>query len=252
MLTERQQHLLEFIIRTYVQTAEPVGSAAVCARARMDVSPATIRNDMQVLEELGFLAQPHTSAGRVPTDHAYRWFVDELVRRDEHAMVPVRDRRRIDAVVDGAASDSRSLSRHLAATLADLLDSAVITHVRDHDDFYKFGLSELMAFPEFRRLERTMQVMHFVDRFDDLFGSLEDAFFGRWRGEPFRIFIGRENPVRTIQDEAVIVARYRLPGNMSGLLTVIGPMRMDYRRNLALLAYATDAVSRAAEESDAS
>ncbi|MEK7514970.1 MAG: DeoR family transcriptional regulator [Patescibacteria group bacterium] len=251
MLTERQERLLEFVIRTYVRTAEPVGSAVVCAHAGMDVSPATIRNDMQVLEELGFLTQPHTSAGRVPTDRAYRWLVDELVKRDEHAAVPVRDRRRIDALVGEAGLDSRLLSRHLAATLADLLDSAVIAHIRDYDDFYKFGLSELMAFPEFQRLERTMQVMHFVDRFDDLFGGgLDDALFGKWQSEPYRIFIGRENPVRTIQDEAVIVARYRLPGNMSGLLTIIGPMRMDYRRNLALLAYATDAVSRAAEESD--
>ena len=81
MLDERKLTVLRAIVEDYVSTTEPVGSKTLVDRHHFDVSPATIRNDMAVLEELGFIAQPHTSAGRIPTDKGYRLFVDRLVQR---------------------------------------------------------------------------------------------------------------------------------------------------------------------------
>ena len=78
-LTERQQKILAIIVNDYVETASPVGSKTISDRFHRDVSPATIRNDMARLEELGFITHPHTSAGRVPTDLGYRFFVDSLL-----------------------------------------------------------------------------------------------------------------------------------------------------------------------------
>lgn len=78
MLTERQSLILTLVVETFVATAEPVGSRQLAKRTGLDVSPATIRNEMADLEELGFLEQPHTSAGRVPTDRGYRYYVDHL------------------------------------------------------------------------------------------------------------------------------------------------------------------------------
>jgi heat-inducible transcriptional repressor len=78
MLDDRKLAVLRAIIEDYVSTTEPVGSKALAARHNLDVSPATIRNDMAVLEELGYITQPHTSAGRIPTDKGYRLFVDKL------------------------------------------------------------------------------------------------------------------------------------------------------------------------------
>ena len=80
MLTEREQRVLDAVIQTYVETAEPAGSRTVAKRYRLGVSPATVRNTMADLEEKGFLYHPHTSAGRIPTDHAYRYYVDTLMR----------------------------------------------------------------------------------------------------------------------------------------------------------------------------
>jgi heat-inducible transcriptional repressor len=77
-LDERKVRVLRAIVTEYVARGEPVGSKRVVDVARLDVSPATVRNDMVVLEELGYIAQPHTSAGRIPTDAGYRYFVDEL------------------------------------------------------------------------------------------------------------------------------------------------------------------------------
>src|SRR6201988_1537352 len=79
-LTERERAVLEAVIETYVQTAEPAGSRTISKRHQLGLSPATIRNTMSDLEEKGFLYHPHTSAGRIPTDLAYRVYVDSLIR----------------------------------------------------------------------------------------------------------------------------------------------------------------------------
>ncbi|MEZ0158439.1 DeoR family transcriptional regulator, partial [Streptomyces griseorubens] len=78
MLSERRLQVLRAIVQDYVGTEEPVGSKALTERHNLGVSPATVRNDMAALEEEGFIAQPHTSAGRIPTDKGYRLFVDKL------------------------------------------------------------------------------------------------------------------------------------------------------------------------------
>src|SRR5881392_4165882 len=79
-LTERERVVLEAVIETYVQTAEPAGSRTIAQRHQLGLSPATIRNTMSDLEAKGFLYHPHTSAGRIPTDRAYRVYVDAMVR----------------------------------------------------------------------------------------------------------------------------------------------------------------------------
>ena len=80
VLTEREAQILEAVIRAYVDTAEPTGSRTVARRSGLGVSPATVRNTMSDLEEKGFLYHPHTSAGRIPTDLAYRYYVDTMMR----------------------------------------------------------------------------------------------------------------------------------------------------------------------------
>jgi heat-inducible transcriptional repressor len=82
-LTERQQNILRYVVREYVKTANPVGSKSIATRYNLGVSPATIRNEMVVLEVHGFLMQPHTSAGRVPTEAGYRYFVEKLMEQVE-------------------------------------------------------------------------------------------------------------------------------------------------------------------------
>jgi transcriptional regulator of heat shock response len=79
MLTERQEKLLDFLIREYITTAEPVSSMALKTISDLDISAATVRNDLQELAEAGYLTQPHTSAGRVPTQKAYRYFSDKIL-----------------------------------------------------------------------------------------------------------------------------------------------------------------------------
>src|ERR1700735_5877162 len=101
VLDERKLAVLRAIVEDYVSTTEPVGSKSLVDRHGLDVSPATIRNDMAVLEEQGFIAQPHTSAGRIPTDKGYRLFVDRL---SSVKPMSAAGRRAISTFLAGAAS----------------------------------------------------------------------------------------------------------------------------------------------------
>jgi heat-inducible transcriptional repressor len=99
MLDDRKLDVLRAIIEDYVGTQEPVGSKALVERHSLGVSPATVRNDMAVLEDEGFIAQPHTSAGRIPTDKGYRLFVDRLTSLKP---LSAAERRAISTFLEGA------------------------------------------------------------------------------------------------------------------------------------------------------
>ena len=111
-LEERKLEVLRAVIEDYIATEEPVGSKALAERHHLGVSPATIRNDMALLEEEGYIAQPHTSAGRVPTDKGYRLFVDRLA-----ALKPLStaERRAIASFLEGAVDLRRRAAPHRAA-----------------------------------------------------------------------------------------------------------------------------------------
>jgi len=115
-LDERKLEVLRAIVQDYVATNEPVGSKALADRHQLGVSPATVRNDMAVLEEEGYIAQPHTSAGRVPTDKGYRLFVDRL---SEVKPMSAAERRAIHTFLDGAV-DLDDVVRRTVRLLAQL------------------------------------------------------------------------------------------------------------------------------------
>ena len=115
-LTPRERRVLEAVIQTYVQTAEPTGSRVLSRRFGLGVSPATIRNTMSDLEEKGFLMHPHTSAGRVPTDKAYRAYVDSLLNAPASAIV-VSESERLHAEISAKNSTIENILRRAAQSL---------------------------------------------------------------------------------------------------------------------------------------
>jgi heat-inducible transcriptional repressor len=135
-LNDRERRVLEAVIRTYVQTAEPAGSRTLSRRYGLGVSPATIRNTMSDLEEKGFLFHPHTSAGRVPTDMAYRVYVDSLMRLptppvDEPERVRLHEQialggSAIEAIIARAAQSLGVVTQELGVALGPRLDEAIL------------------------------------------------------------------------------------------------------------------------------
>ena len=116
-LNKREQRILEAVIRSYVDTAEPAGSRTLSRRFGLEVSPATIRNTMSDLEEKGFLFHPHTSAGRVPTNKAYRMYVDSLLERPVPVTAAEQDRLAGDIAGRTAGSAIETILRRAAQTL---------------------------------------------------------------------------------------------------------------------------------------
>ncbi|HET6229703.1 MAG TPA: heat-inducible transcriptional repressor HrcA [Longimicrobiaceae bacterium] len=135
-LSEREHHVLEAVIRTYVETAEPAGSRTVARRFKLGVSPATVRNTMSDLEEKGYLYHPHTSAGRVPTDAAYRLYVDALMGRPRppaadwqsirHELEQGGTGAAIEQVVRRAAQVLGLLTQELGIAIAPRMDEAFL------------------------------------------------------------------------------------------------------------------------------
>lgn len=136
-LTERERRVLEAVIQSYVETAEPAGSRTISRRFGLGVSPATIRNTMSDLEEKGFLFHPHTSAGRVPTDLAYRVYVDSIIsfpnipHRDRHVLKERIGSRgsTIEAILQRAAQSLGIVTQELGIALGPQFDHAVLQRV---------------------------------------------------------------------------------------------------------------------------
>ncbi len=253
MITSRQETLLGSIIKEYIGTAEPISSKFLEKMGFFDLSSATIRAEMNELEGLGYLAQLHTSGGRVPTDRAYRFFVDNLM--GEEGLEPATDcKRKIKRALYETSSDPREINKTVAQLLSELSDNLVIAGVPEQADFFKVGLSSLFEFPEFREFEKAFRLTSFFDEFEGMFDRLEREFWGdpaslaQGGGEDMKIFIGKENPVRNIKDETVILARYNLPHNFRGSLTLVGPTRMDYGKNIGLIRYTTEELNKLAKK----
>ncbi|HTP57104.1 MAG TPA: hypothetical protein VMJ72_02410 [Candidatus Paceibacterota bacterium] len=243
--TPRQHSLVARVIEEYIQTAEPVSSKAIAASGYFDVRSATIRNEMADLEDMGYLQQLHTSGGRVPTARAYRLYVNELVA-SEGVTVSHAHRRRIDeALAEADLDDPEAVNKTLARLIGQLSGALVMVNQSERPDAYKFGLSNLMAFPEFHEFDRLAGITEFFDQFD----AMADRMFRRVftaDDAPVKVLIGTETADDRIKDETLICARYPLPHGHEGTLTLVGPMRMDYRRNIGLVTYAAQAATRLA------
>ena len=131
-LSERKLKILQAIISDYVRSAEPVGSRTLSKKYELGISPATIRNDMADLEEMGYLTHPHTSAGRVPSDKAYRLYVNALMKKKE---LTKEEKRVIAQKLHGDINEFEKTIEHAAAILSEItnLTSFALTPAQDND-----------------------------------------------------------------------------------------------------------------------
>ena len=233
-LDTRKEALLETLVREYVKTAEPVGSLHLAEAAGLDISAATVRNELAELEDAGYLAQPHTSAGRVPTEAAYRYFVEHLAHRSHKGhkgTVPLSNRKRglspssaSPSQPDGELSDvfgARVGAIAAAKALAAKTHECVFVSF-GRDDVYVTGLGNLFAKPEFIERDIAMSLSAALDQLDEMVCGLES-------GTGARLLIGEENP---FSNNCSTVYLAPTAGRRVG---VLGLMRMDYEKVLNLL-----------------
>ncbi len=235
-ITERQRQILCQIIEEYAETASPVGSVTMAKL--FGVSPATIRAEMAKLEALGLIAQPHTSAGRIPTDAGYRFYVNNLgtgedqsvdyerggvgkhsLERGTHALeVRVTSQSRADAAIKGAVDALVELTGNLGlATIGGQL--------------YLAGISQLFTQPEFMDTRRVQAVAKLLD-------NLEPWLREAAPGEALNIFIGQENPIGRNSEVSLIISKFRSPFSDKSYIGVLGPTRQNYAKVMGLVKHA--------------
>lgn len=227
-ITERQQHILGTLVREYVASAEPVASGDLVRKYRLPYSSATVRSELQALDEAGFLTQPHTSAGRVPTDKGYRFFINRELEPAEPALESnaVRAFEAL-AEVESPAEFLKQASR----LMAHLTQNVALAGFPDEDLFYKSGISEIAQAPEFIEAPTMRDFAALLEVLDD---EIEDLFRTLHAREPL-VFIGRENPIASARRYGMIVSALETPFEKEGVMALIGPKRMDYARNVAIM-----------------
>lgn len=206
--TERQSKILNILINEFIGTAMPVSSGAVFDIGGFDVSCPTIRNEMAELTELGYLIQPHTSAGRVPAEKGYRFFVDGIL---EH-----KRQRRLKEKRDNAVR-VKMLAEYISKLCSDL-----VVFIDESGETRHIGLNKVLNNPEFESRSSIVSFIEEVERF-------EQSFLNGVEGQ-LDIFIGSENPFFEKDDYSMIISKYD-----DGFISLVGPTRMNYRRNLNLL-----------------
>lgn len=224
-MTERQQQILSSIIEQYAEVASPVGSSLLAKV--FGVSSATIRAEMAELERLGFITQPHTSAGRIPTDKGYRFYVNNL--SEEKQNVPaVRAERALTARVSSGGMPERTI-RNAVDTLVELTHNLGLATIGNQ--LYMSGLSNLFGQPEFMQRGQVQQVAQLLD-------NLEPWLREAAPNEPLSVYIGRENPIGRTAGCSLIISKFISPYSDQSYIGVLGPTRQSYRDVMTLVRHA--------------
>lgn len=226
----RQEKILESVIKEYTLTAIPVGSKVLVEKYRVDASSATIRNEMADLEEKKYLYQPHVSAGRIPTDKGYRYFVEKLMK--DNSLTKREQTKMQEELLKLKAKNTR-LTRTTVKLLSGLSGNLAISGNLDNNEFADFGMKELFEEPEFQELDEVCRLAETLDYVDEMF----DKIVGELNEKETKIFIGKENPIEKFSNCSMIVSPYRLKSGEKGVLALIGPKRMKYAKNKSLLEY---------------
>lgn len=220
-MDSRKEAILEAIVREYIETGLPVGSFALVEKYQFPYSSATIRAEMAELERLGLLTHPHTSAGRVPTERGYRYFVD-LIKNEEAVLAP--ENLFLKKLIFSTSNRHEKRIRATARVLSELTSSLAFSGVPG--DISLRGLKYLFSQPEFLNPERARKVAEMIDNLDILIEELPHDF-------DTQIYIGTESPIGKSAGCALVISQFRIPEFGQGYLGVIGPMRMKYPKILA-------------------
>ncbi|HKC05104.1 MAG TPA: hypothetical protein VKC54_04520 [Patescibacteria group bacterium] len=230
-LTSRQTQILKTIIDEYIATAEPVGSENLDKKYNLGVSPATIRNEMVALTKSGYLRQPHTSAGRIPSPNAMKFYIDQLMEEKQMSLV---DEVKAKEEVWDSRDDVDALMEEATHALASRTHSLAVAAIKDKKDrFWHAGHSYIFDNPEFAEMsvcQNLFSIFEEIDKMDRLFFGLNSAT------SPLEVLFGEELGWPELGTAGVISTHFNLRGKQ-GALGVIGPARADYSTVIPILRY---------------
>ena len=258
----RNDVILDLIVRSYIDTAEPVGSRNISRHFDIGLSPASVRNVMADLEEHGYLKQPHTSAGRVPTDHGYRYWVDSLMQPEE---LDEKEKALIQAGLQKVRT-IEGLAEKICKIISELTGNTVVVYIKNLkrvsflnylleelvetqklNDFFEEepelfidGASRMFEQPEFQDLAKMRMLLHAFDEKEDFLHALMREAVEE---EGVHVRIGHENDRSDLEDVSLVAKDCYLSRTPIGGVAVVGPTRMKYPRVVAVVDYVADSVT---------
>ncbi len=219
-MEQRQEQLLKLVIEEYIRIAEPIGSAQIEQMGILDVSAATIRNELRDLEESGYLTHPHTSAGRIPTEKGYEYYLTHLI---ETSRLPKTYQEQITELSGNFEGEQKL--KELAKYIAEAGGGAVLIAFDPHRIYYT-GISYLFSAPEFQNVAHTIKVSSLFDHCEQHM----QEFFDGMNEKQLRVFVGQKNPMGSVCSTVALRS-----GN--SIFAFVGPMRMNYQKNIALIEF---------------
>ncbi len=226
---ERRKKILVAVIEEYTKTGLPVGSSVLAEKYGFTVSSATLRNDMAALEESGLLYQPHTSAGRMPTDAGYRYFVEEVMPDRE---LSKKEQQALQRELLQLKVQNTRLTRTTARLLSTLSGYVAVSVLPNKEEFSEFGLRSLLEKVDRDNLDDICALAESLDYIDERCDELMQLVAD---GET-KILIGEDNPFAKTKNYSMIVSQFD-QGGEKGIVALIGPKNMKYERTKSLIEY---------------
>lgn len=236
-LSDRQQALLKAIVEEYIESADPVGSEIIERKYDLGVSPATIRIEMVRLTDLGYLRQPHTSAGRAPTSAGMRFYITELMKEKQ---LPITAEVSIKDKLWQQRYKQERLIKEAVSALAQRL--GILGLAVDNEGLvYYAGAANILDWPEFYDIDVTRFVLSLFDenpRLQEIIGKAVGT-------DPVHILFGEEMEFEYLRPTSFVFTKYDIAGGKTGVVGVIGPARMNFSLVLPYVKYVRDLLNEA-------
>lgn len=236
-LSTRQIQILKSIVKEYIDTADPVGSETLEKKYDLGVSPATIRNEMADMANLGYLSKPHSSAGRIPTSKAIKFYINELMKEKELSVADeVEAKERVWDVREKEAAFLRAMTKNLSQKTRTL---AVAT--TEEGDIFFAGYSHILDMPEFYDIDITKNLLNILDDvtyFDSIFQRIESSY---------AVLFGEDLGNEMLKPYSFVFSKFQTQKASIGSIGVIGPARLRYEYVVPFVRYFGNLVGEIAD-----
>ena len=229
----RKDAVLGIVVNEYIKTVNPVSSGLIVQDYPLDVSSATIRNILAELEEEGYLTHPHTSAGRIPTEQGYRYYVDYLMHE---IRLLEEEKYRINKEYHREVRGLEKILEKTSEVISDITQyTSIISVDGRRDKIFCRGTSFVVGYPEYQDLKKVKDILATLEEKERLL-----EIINRNLEQKIQIYIGHELACSDIESCSLAVSRYQFQNGLSGRIAVLGPTRMNYQRVVSALEYVSE------------